>query len=176
MGRRWTWTAGQDDHYTVELLDDGIRWECDTYDERAGAPSSRSVVQPCDDFLGYGPVEPAPENIARELAAALGLADPRWLKPLDPRIEAFLKAASVGNVDTLRASLTSGIDVDVCDQRGFTALWNAIVRGRTAAALLLLDAGADVSRHYRNDATALSLATKYGNEALIKRLPAANSP
>jgi ankyrin repeat protein len=170
MGRRWTWTAGADEQHSVELLDDGIRWECDSYDERAGAPSHRTSLQPKDDFLRYGPTESAPENIVREIAAALGVADPRWLKPLDPRIDVLLKAASAGDVGAIRGLLATGLATDAADQRGYTALWNAILRGRNDAARMLLDAGADPKRTYRYDETALSLAAKFGDERVIKRL------
>jgi len=170
MSRRWNWTAGQDDHYSVELVDEGLRWESDTYDERAGASSQRTSLQSKDDFLGYGPAEVAPENIVRELASALGVADPAWLKPLDTRTEALLKAASAGDVPTIRALLAVGLDVDAHDQRGYTALWNAILRGHNDAALFVLDAGADPRRRYRYGATALALAAKFGDERLVARL------
>jgi len=170
MSRRWTWTAGQDDRYTVELLDEGICWDSDTYDERAGARLQQTRLQPKDDFLAYGPNDSPPETIVRELARELGLADPPWLKPLDPQTDALLKAAGRGDVGAIRALLAAGLNVDARDQRGYTALWNAIVRGHNDAALVLLDAGADMRRRYRYDETALSLAAKYGDERLIKRL------
>jgi uncharacterized protein len=175
MSRRWTWTAGQDDSFAAELTDDSIRWESDIYDERAGASSRRTVLQSHDDFLRYGPAETAPEHIVREIAGALGLAEPSWLAPLDPRIDVLLKAASAGNLDAMRASIASGIDVDAHDQRGYTALWSAILRGRDNAALFLLDAGADPLRRYRYDMTALALAAKFGNEQVIQRLIAAGA-
>jgi ankyrin repeat protein len=175
MGRRWTWNATQDDRWAVELGDDGLRWELDTYDERAGASSQRAQLQSKDDFLGYGPIEPAPESIVRELAGALGLAHPPWLKPLDPRIETWLKAAAAGDIATLRASLASGLAVDAHDQRGYTAVWNAIARGRNEAALFLIDAGADVRRGYRYGETALHLAAKFGDGPLIQRLIASGA-
>ena len=170
MGRRWTWTAGQDDRYAAEIVDGGIRWESDTYDDRAGAPSLRTHVQSKEDFLGYGADGSVPGNVVRELASALGLADPPWLKPLDARTDALLKAATRGDVGAIRALIAAGINVDVRDQRGYTALWNAILRGHNDAAMFLLDTGADPRRRYRYDMTALNLAAKFGDAALIQRL------
>lgn len=170
MVHRWMWTARQDDNFSAELADEGVRWESDIYDERAGAPSRRTVLQSNDDFLRYGPAESAPESVVREMAGALGLADPPWLTPLDPRIDALLKAAIAGDIDKIRASLASGTAVDAQDQLGYTALWNAILRGHHDAALFLLDAGADPCRPYRYDMTALALAAKFGDERVIKRL------
>ena len=170
MGRRWTWTAGPDDQYAVEILDDRIRWESETYDERVGAPSLRTHLQSKDDFLGYGADGSVPQDIVHELAGALGLADPPWLKPLDPRTDALLKAAARGDVGAIGALIAAGINIDARDQRGYTALWNAILRGRNDTALFLLDAGADARRRYRYDMTALALAVKFADARVIQRL------
>ena len=175
MARLWNWTSAQGDQYSVQISEKGIVWESDVYDERAGNSERRSRIQPNDDFLQYGPDEQAPPNVVRELAAQLGLADPPWLKPLDPRVEKLLAAADAGNLEAIHSALASGVDANVSDQRGYTPLWKAIVRGRSDAALLLIDAGADIHRRYRYGDSALRLAAKHCDVQLAQRLLALNA-
>ena len=74
------------------------------------------------------------------------------------RVSVFFAAAEWGNMNTIKAMLDRGVDIDARSPIGSTALIYATSRGRYAAAAHLLARGANVNA--RNDVgrTALGLA------------------
>ena len=59
--------------------------------------------------------------------------------------EQFLLSASQDNVDALREFLAQGVDVDIRDENGRTALLLATYHDAVKSAQLLIEAGADVN-------------------------------
>ena len=64
-----------------------------------------------------------------------------------------------------------GVNVDIADMRGYTALMMAVLRGNPTIVRQLVAAGADVNRRVpANGATPLLLAMEYGNLDIVKTL------
>ena len=81
------------------------------------------------------------------------------------RESAVLEAAKRGDVESLRAELGAGADVNVAQGDGFTALHWAAKRGRVEVAEVLIAAGAD-----------LEAATRLGNHLPLHVAAAAGQP
>ncbi len=71
-----------------------------------------------------------------------------------------------GNVDSVRALIEAGADVNAKDVRGATALHQAAYGNNVAVAAVLIEAGADVNAKNVRGATALHQAA-YGNNAAV---------
>jgi len=71
-----------------------------------------------------------------------------------------------GNVDSVRALIEAGADVNAKDVRGATALHQAAYGNNAAVAALLIEAGADVNAKNVRGATALHQAA-YGNNVAV---------
>ena len=83
----------------------------------------------------------------------------------------FVDSAKKGDVEAAKLFLTEGIDINVQNERGQTALMRAAEYQRTEVVALLLGKGADVNvKSNRNRRTALMEAASAGNLAIIKQL------
>jgi hypothetical protein len=91
------------------------------------------------------------------LAAA---GEMRWLEA----------AASAGLVETVRALVEAGAEVDHADTNGRTALWSAALNGQAEATLALLVAGAEVDHADKNEWTALIAAAHNGHAHAVQAL------
>jgi ankyrin repeat protein len=92
--------------------------------------------------------------------------------PATPQGMALERAVREGHVGVVRALLAHGcgdIDAQVGDH-GRTALWGACTYGHTAAARVLLEAGADVGVAERNGRTPLEQARREGAGACVALL------
>jgi ankyrin repeat protein len=87
----------------------------------------------------------------------------------------LLKAVESGDARRLRGLLTQGADPNFRTRYGETPLMVALHRSQTEAALILLEARADVTARARDGATALFWAARYGNLAVMQRLLAAGA-
>ncbi len=82
----------------------------------------------------------------------------------------FMNAAKEGHEQEIRNYLKKGIDIDMQDAIGKTALMLAAFGGHTAVVQVLLDAGAQVNLQDNNGDTALALASKRGRGGVVQVL------
>jgi hypothetical protein len=88
---------------------------------------------------------------------------------------ALVKAAFIGDYETITLLLSQVTDVNVADSRGVTALMWAAYFGRTEIIMALLEKGADVNIRNNNGRTALMDATErgyFGSANLLKEFGA----
>ena len=78
---------------------------------------------------------------------------------------AWFEATKIGDVATLRAMLSRGMDVDATDANGWTALHHAASLNRVEVVAMLIDAGANVNAHDCDGWTPLHVAA-WHNEAI----------
>ncbi len=57
----------------------------------------------------------------------------------------FIRTAESGDFQAVKELIDKGVDVNVSDRYGSTALWKASQYGHTEVVKLLIDAGADVN-------------------------------
>ncbi|MBR0137279.1 MAG: ankyrin repeat domain-containing protein, partial [Erysipelotrichaceae bacterium] len=81
---------------------------------------------------------------------------------MDQLEKKFLDASTVGDINKITACLKEGVDVNVRNDEGRTALMRCTRRGRIQVTQLLLDAGADVNAADEDNKTALMGAAKKG--------------
>ena len=109
--------------------------------------------------------------IALLAVCAPSQAEPKAEKPKPNPASALLTAAKDGKVKAIKQILASGMKVDAKDQHGVTALFVAALFGRTDAAELLIDKGADVKAAKGGDgSTALHTASFFCYTDLVKLL------
>jgi ankyrin repeat protein len=72
-----------------------------------------------------------------------------------------------GHIDTIRALLQAGANVEASQHYGARPLHVASMKGNTAAAMLLLDAGADVNALENNGHSPLAFAKTPAMRALL---------
>ncbi|MBJ7336905.1 ankyrin repeat domain-containing protein [Mycolicibacterium sp.] len=82
---------------------------------------------------------------ARRVLEALGVAPQPWTEPLPPEVLALFDTARAGWA-SIADRLTAGLEPDALDACGATPLWYAVRALDHAAALVLIDAGADPTR------------------------------
>lgn len=82
---------------------------------------------------------------AVQVLEALGVSLPAWTEPLPADALALFDRARNG-WSSVAESIAAGIDPDVLDACGATPLWYAVRALNPAAALTLIDGGADASR------------------------------
>jgi len=93
-----------------------------------------------------------------------------------PETDALLRAASVGNADTVRTLLASpNVDVNGIDDHGNTALIQAARFGHDEVVTALLIAKADVKTKNDEGKTALMLAAEGGHDETVRALTQAGA-
>ncbi len=89
--------------------------------------------------------------------------------------ENFLEAAEYGNINKIKELLTLGIDVNIQNEDGYTALIWASYKGYIKIVRALIKAGANVNIQDENGKTALTYASNNGDIEIIRELIAAGS-
>ena len=93
-----------------------------------------------------------------------------------PETDALLRAASMGNADTVRTLLASpNVDVNGIDDQGNTALIQAARFGHNEVVTALLIAKADVKTTNSEGKTALMLAAEGGHDETVRALTQAGA-
>ena len=93
-----------------------------------------------------------------------------------PETEALLRAARLGNADSVKALLASpNVDVNGVDADGNTALIEAARFGHDDVVSALLIARADVSAKNKQGKTALMLASEGGHDECVRLLTQASA-
>ena len=82
----------------------------------------------------------------------------------------LIEAVKAGEVETVRALLDGGADVDAPASDGATALHWAVHRGDDGLVDLLIEAGADVTAANRYGVQPIALAAENGSAAIIEKL------
>jgi|GEM_PF-1030611 len=91
--------------------------------------------------------------------------------PSENNIKTFIKASEVGNNDRIISLLKKGINPNVQDYSGNTALHKASLRGHVSTVKLLLENGADPNLLDENiKLTPLMLAAAFGRKEIVKLL------
>ena len=99
--------------------------------------------------------------------------DDRERKALSQRdIDHFLRCAQEGDNDGILCYSELGMHVDVCDQYGWTALMCAAQAGRCRTVCVLLEKGADHTRHNNQGQSARDIAKKARHYAVIAEIDA----
>ena len=110
-----------------------------------------------------GTVESIPESVEEEIEPVLTL-------------DLFLlQEAADGNLENVKALIKDGIDVDMVNDIGETALHKAAGGGHTEIVKVLIAAGADINKKTLYDLTALSIAINAGNTDIAEILKAAGA-
>ena len=95
-----------------------------------------------------------------------------WSAPADARLSL---AAMEGDIETVRALIDQGVDVNAPQGDGTSALHWAASRNDLTMTELLLEAGADVSARTRlGEMTPLFMAARSGNASIIEALAEAS--
>jgi uncharacterized protein len=88
---------------------------------------------------------------ALKVFEALGVAPQPWTEPLPPDVLRLFECAQAGWA-SIANLLAAGLDPDVLDACGASRLWYAVRALDPAAALVLIDAGADATRRIERSA------------------------
>jgi uncharacterized protein len=93
-----------------------------------------------------------------------------------PETDALLRAARLGNADTVKSLLASpNVDVNGVDAEGNTALIEAARFGHDDVVSALLIARADVNAKNKQGKTALMLASEGGHDECVRLLTQASA-
>ena len=91
-------------------------------------------------------------------------------RPAATRPDALHRAARMGDIEGMNAALAAGMDVDVRDERGWTALMHAVNEGYVLLVPPLLEANAAVDIRAPDGATALFMAAVHGHSEIVALL------
>ncbi len=91
-------------------------------------------------------------------------------KPASVSPPALHQAAQAGDIAAIEAALASGVDVDMRDGQGWTALMHAVNQGYPVLVDLLLAADTAVNLRAPDGATALFMAVPLGNTEIVSML------
>ena len=84
------------------------------------------------------------------------------------------KAAKKGNLGLVSEQLSAGVFVDIKDRNGQTPLFHAVNRRKPDVAILLIDAGADVTKKmddgYGNEMTPFHMAVYKGLTEVVRKM------
>ena len=86
----------------------------------------------------------------------------------------FLTAAAKGDIDTIKGMIANGVDLDISDVKGRTALMAASLKGQLEIVKFLVQSGAKVESASTDGLTAIDLARKAGNTDIIRYLGSSN--
>ena len=87
-----------------------------------------------------------------------------------PKKDPLLEATHNGDVNTVRALLDAGGNVNLKDETGRTLLMFAALKNHKEVTQLLLDRGADVNARNNSGETALSFAAREGHPEIARAL------
>ena len=88
-----------------------------------------------------------------------------------PLSENIWKAAAIGDLSAIKKTLVEGVDLNALDpQFGIPPLGWAALHGKTAAAKLLIEKGANINRKHRDGSTPLHAAAFLGRFDTVKLL------
>lgn len=82
----------------------------------------------------------------------------------------FLEASRIGDLPAVKSYISRGVDINVTDNEGMTALIDASEEGRKDVVALLLATGAEVNAQTRYGLTALMGASLYGHREIVTLL------
>jgi hypothetical protein len=139
----WKWTTGDGKHWLeIDFVGGDMVW-LDEYTPRGDL--GITLTQAIEAFLATGPGTFSPSAPADVVAAARAAIAPRASTLLArPPQDRLVAAARMGDMAALIALLDAGAQSDAPDVRGRTALWAAFDNGHDAAALALIERGADI--------------------------------
>lgn len=84
--------------------------------------------------------------------------------------QGFLKAIEEENIDVIHVFLSSGIDLEIKDERGWTPLMIAAANGKEKLSLLLIHSGARITARDVNGFTPLHWAALKGMSTIVELL------
>ena len=95
---------------------------------------------------------------------------PFEIKKAKTKYKSIIKAAEKGNLEAVETFIKNGVNVEIKNSNGRTALMLASRGGHTEVVKLLLDAGADIEAKGKDGMTALILASCHGYPEIVKLL------
>lgn len=87
----------------------------------------------------------------------------------------ILDYARTGNIKNLKLEIEKGVDINIKDKYGNTALMWVSWEGYTNCIKILIDAGADINIQNKYGNTALKYAYWYGHTEIVKLLEQAGA-
>jgi hypothetical protein len=136
-------------HGTIEIHGDGMR----------ASSAGRGKAFHCDGGAGFGLLM---------VIAAITLVIPVFSYGGD--IDALIVVAREGDLPAARALLDRGVNVNMKDSAGQTALGVAVYYGNLKMVQLLFDRGADVNAGRYDGVTALMIAAQNGYPGMVQYL------
>jgi ankyrin repeat protein len=132
-------------------------------------------VQPHGESCHAGRAEAVPRLVYLAIVIGVLLAGCRGASVPSPQsgrtqADAFVAAAGAGDAATVRTAISSGIDVDVRDATGRTAVTAAALGQHADVVRLLVDAGADVNLQDENRNNALLVCGETGNVEVLREV------
>jgi hypothetical protein len=121
-------------------------------------PARDRVAKPCTDRKTSNNFD---SRRARQRLAELGIAYSE---------DSFVEHAEKGNTEVVRLLLAAGIDPNVRDRRGNTALIAAAANGYADIVTVLLNGQANVNASSESNETALVAAASFGNLCIVRAL------
>lgn len=86
----------------------------------------------------------------------------------------LLNAAAKGDIDTIKNIILSGIDINIPDVKGRTALMAAAFKGQIESVKYLVQSGAKIDLISTDGLTAIDLARKSGKTEIVRYLESGN--
>jgi hypothetical protein len=128
-------------------------------------------VEKWEEAVRSGVTKPAGDAKAREASKGTGCACPNAAdrsgqpRKIRKKVRKFVNAAEMGEMDTVRDLLDSGMNVNVQNYACRTALMKAAYHGHVELVEFLLSRGADVNAKDDNCRTALIVAASWHNNS-----------
>ena len=140
-------------------------WSAVSWAEADSDPSMKAlfgVKKGDDETMATRYTEVAETRAPRARTYTSGVAGTFWT--------AFMRAASTGDLPTIRRLVEDGVEVNGQSPNGTTALMAAIKNGHKETAFELVDLGADLSLEDHDGYTAIEWAKKTGQVLLVHGL------
>lgn len=99
----------------------------------------------------------------------LGITPSQWVYA-NSKIDVLADAAMNGNLAQVKSLIGQGVDVNLKNKEGFTALTKAVMKGHLEVVKYLVSKGADVNAKNRINFTALIIASSEGHLEIVKYL------
>lgn len=94
----------------------------------------------------------------------------RAARPAMPHADELFKAASFGDLNTVRQLLSKGININIANEEHETALHMAAAKGHYQIVIYLLNHGADINSRTVNNWLPIHHATRFGHANIVNYL------
>ena len=152
------------------LLDLGANPDIENFDGWSARKWATSESNPALMAV-FGPIAPKETSEgSQEREEEAQVVAPQRIVMNDTFWTAFMRAASVGDRNTVRRFADEGVEINGQSPNGTTALIAAVKNGQKDTVLELIELGADLNIPDQEGLTALAWAAKKGEVLLVKTL------